>query len=40
MEYINLFLSFFQIGLFSFGGGMGAIPLIQEQVVLSINGYH
>lgn len=33
MEYIDLFLSFFQIGLFSFGGGMGAIPLIQEQVV-------
>lgn len=27
MEYIDLFLSFFQIGLFSFGGGMGAIPL-------------
>lgn len=33
MEYLDLFLSFFQIGLFSFGGGMGAIPLIQEQVV-------
>lgn len=31
--YLDLFLSFFQIGLFSFGGGMAAIPLISEQVV-------
>lgn len=31
--YLELFLSFFQIGLLSFGGGMAAIPLIQAQVV-------
>lgn len=31
--YLDLFISFFKIGLFSFGGGMGAIPLIQAQVV-------
>lgn len=29
----DLFLSFFQIGLFSFGGGYAALPLIQAQVV-------
>ena len=33
MIYIQLFLSFLQIGLFSFGGGYAAMPLIQEQVV-------
>ena len=33
MIYIQLFLSFFQIGAFSFGGGYAAMPLIQEQVV-------
>ncbi|MDO5411650.1 MAG: chromate transporter [Lachnospiraceae bacterium] len=33
MSLLQLFFSFFQIGLFSFGGGMAAIPLIQEQVV-------
>ena len=37
MIYLELFLSFLQIGLFSFGGGYAAIPLIQEQVV---NGHH
>ena len=30
---LNLFLSFFQIGLFSIGGGYAAMPLIQAQVV-------
>lgn len=30
---IYLFLIFFQIGLFSIGGGYAIIPLIQEQVV-------
>ena len=30
---IQLFFSFFQIGLFSVGGGMAAMPLIQAQVV-------
>lgn len=33
MVYLKLFWSFFQIGLFSFGGGMAAMPLIQNQVV-------
>lgn len=33
MIYLQLYWSFFQIGLFSFGGGMAAIPLIQAQVV-------
>lgn len=33
MIYIQLFLSFLQIGLFSFGGGYAAMPLIQEQIV-------
>lgn len=33
MIYWQLFVSFFQIGLFSFGGGYAAVPLIQEQVI-------
>ncbi len=33
MTYIKLFVSFLQIGLFSFGGGYAAMPLIKEQVV-------
>ena len=33
MIYLKLFLSFLQIGAFSFGGGYAALPLIQEQVV-------
>ncbi len=33
MILLKLLWSFFQIGLFSFGGGMAAIPLIQNQVV-------
>ena len=33
MIYLQLFLSFLQIGAFSFGGGYAALPLIQEQVV-------
>lgn len=33
MIYLELFLSFFQIGLFSIGGGYAAMPLIQNQVV-------
>ena len=31
--YLELLLSFFQIGLLSFGGGMAALPLISQQVV-------
>lgn len=30
---LDLFFSFFQIGLFSVGGGYAAIPLIQSQIV-------
>ena len=33
MVYLELLWSFFQIGLFSFGGGYAALPLIQTQVV-------
>ena len=33
MEFLELFWSFFQVGLFSFGGGYAAMPLIQAQVV-------
>lgn len=33
MILIKLFWSFFQIGLFSFGGGYAALPLIQHQIV-------
>lgn len=33
MMYLQLFWSFFQIGLFSIGGGYAAMPLIQNQVV-------
>lgn len=30
---LDLFISFFKVGLFSFGGGYAALPLIQEEVV-------
>lgn len=33
MMYLQLFWAFFQIGLFSIGGGYAALPLIQHQVV-------
>ncbi|HOO26956.1 MAG TPA: chromate transporter [Lachnospiraceae bacterium] len=33
MIYLQLFISFIQVGLFSIGGGYAAIPLIQTQVV-------
>ena len=33
MIYLQLLWSFFQIGLFSIGGGYAAMPLIQQQVV-------
>lgn len=35
MRLIDLFLSFLRIGLFSVGGGYAAMPLIQDQVVIS-----
>lgn len=31
---IKLFVTFFKIGLFSFGGGLAMLPLIQEEVVV------
>ena len=33
MIYLELFWSFFQVGLFSIGGGYAAMPLIQDQAV-------
>lgn len=33
MIYLQLFWAFFQIGLFSIGGGYAAMPMIQSQVV-------
>lgn len=38
MIYLELFLSFLQIGLFSFGGGYAALPLIQQQTI-EVNGW-
>ena len=38
MIWFQLFLSFLQIGLFSFGGGYAAMHLIQEQIV-NIHGW-
>lgn len=35
MIYLQLFLTFFQIGLFGFGGGYGMLSLIQGEVVHS-----
>lgn len=37
MIYLELFWTFFQIGLFSIGGGYAAMPLIQSHVVESNN---
>ncbi|MDB7988654.1 chromate transporter [Faecalicoccus pleomorphus] len=33
MIYLQLFLSFFQVGLLSIGGGYAALPIIQNQIV-------
>ncbi|HHV07721.1 MAG TPA: chromate transporter [Firmicutes bacterium] len=33
MIYTQLFLTFFKIGLFSFGGGYAMLPLIQKEIV-------
>ncbi len=38
MIFLRLFWSFFQVGLFSIGGGYAAMPFIQEQAV-TINGW-
>ncbi len=32
-EYINLFCSFFKIGLFTFGGGYSMLPMLKKEVV-------
>lgn len=37
MIYLQLFFSFFKVGLLSFGGGYAAMPLIQNEVV---NAHH
>ena len=34
MIYLELFWSFFQVGLFSIGGGYAVIPMIRDQVVI------
>ena len=33
MTFLQLFLSFFKVGLFTFGGGYAMIPLIQDEVL-------
>ena len=33
MTLLHLLWSFFQVGLFSIGGGYAAMPLIQSQVI-------
>jgi len=33
MIYLTLFLEFFKVGLFCFGGAFGMIPLIEETVM-------
>ena len=33
MTYILLFVEFFKVGLFTFGGGFAMIPLIKEVVL-------
>lgn len=33
MIYLKLFITFLKIGLFSFGGGYGMIPLIRKEII-------
>lgn len=33
MIYLELFWTFFQVGILSFGGGMASLPILQSQVV-------
>ena len=35
MIYLELFLAFFKIGIFGFGGGYAMLSLIQSEVVVS-----
>ncbi len=37
MIFLELFITFFKIGLFSFGGGYAMLSLIQDEVVVSHN---
>ena len=37
MIFISLFITFFEIGLFGFGGGYGMLSLIQNEVVYNHN---
>jgi len=32
MIYLELFITFFKIGLFSFGGGHAMIPMIMDEI--------
>ncbi len=34
MAYIKLFLIFFKVGLFTIGGGLAAIPLLQDEILM------
>lgn len=34
MIYLTLYLAFFKIGLFTFGGGLAMLPLIQQELLL------
>ncbi len=38
MIYLKLFLTFFKIGLFSFGGGYAMLPMIKNEIV-NMNGW-
>ena len=31
--YVQLFTAFFKIGLFTFGGGMSMLPMLQKELV-------
>lgn len=33
MELLNLFVTFFKLGLFTIGGGLAALPLLQEEAI-------
>ena len=33
MIYLELFLTFFKVGLFTFGGGYAMLPMIREEVI-------
>ena len=32
-EFVNLFMAFFRIGAFTFGGGYAMLPMLQKEVV-------